>query len=134
LIRNVEFPEIKGVAIAIMPEIDDMNNTDWFVYLVNHSTEPIKNLMVTSRGFGKHNGKKVKTSTLRRFLGDVPAQSSLKIEPIKKELFGLNNEYWVSFYRGKQVYDKKYLFTAGSISVSHLKEVPVLLKKGIWHP
>ena len=90
--------------------------------------------MVTSRGYGKHKGNEVKTSTLRRFLGDLKKEDSLKVEPIHEEIFGLNNEFWVSFYLGKQVYDKKYLFTAGSISENHMVNVPVLENKGIWHP
>ena len=47
--------------------------------------------------------------------------------PIKEELFLLNNEYWVSFYRQDQLFDKKYLFTAGSISKEHLVSIPVIL-------
>jgi hypothetical protein len=134
MIRNVDFPEVKHVGVAIIPETDELNKTNWFVYIVNTGKEAIQSLMVTSRGFGHKKGKEVKTSTLRRFLGDVPAEGSIKVEPIPEELFGLNNEYWVSFQQNNQMFDKKYLFTSGAISEKHLTVVPVLGEKGVWHP
>ncbi|MBD78846.1 MAG: hypothetical protein CL840_07990 [Crocinitomicaceae bacterium] len=134
MIRNVDFPEIKDVAVAIVPETNEAGVEEWFVYVINYGKKAIKNLMVTSNGYGKKDGKDVKTSTLRRFLDNVEAMNSIKVEPIHEEVFGLNNEYWVSFYRGNKIYDKKYLFIAGSISNKFLVEIPVLNCKGIWHP
>lgn len=134
MIRNVDFPEVKDVAVAIVPETNELNQTDWFVYVVNHGNQNIANLMVTSRGYGTIKNEEVKTSTLRRFLGDLGSKEALKVEPIKEDVFGLNNEYWVSYYQGGQILDKKYLFTAGAISDNHLVDIPVLNTKGIWHP
>lgn len=134
MIRNIEFPEIKEVAVAIVSEINEVDQKEWFVYLVNTGKADLSNVMITSRGYGYLEGEDVKTSTLRRFLGDVKAESALKFEPIKEDLFSLNNEYWVSFYKDNKLYDKKYLFTAGSISEKHLTEIPFLKTKGILHP
>ncbi|MGB0404317.1 MAG: hypothetical protein ACPGEG_09490 [Salibacteraceae bacterium] len=134
MIRNVEFPEVKDVAVAVVPEINELNQTEWFIHVVNLGKTGISNLMVTSKGFGIVNKETVKTTTLRRSLGDVSAESSVKVESIPEELFKLNNEYWVSFYREGKLYDKKYLFTPGIIKEKHLKDLPVLNTKGIWHP
>jgi hypothetical protein len=38
-----------------------------------------------------------------------------KIEPIMPELFGLSNEYWLSFWVNDTFYDKRYVFPAESI-------------------
>lgn len=134
MIRNVEFPEVKEVAVAMVPETNELNETEWFVQIVNFGKTNITNLMVTSKGYGIVDKQEVKTSTLRRSMGDLAAESSIKVEQIPEELFKLNNEYWVSFYRNGKLYDKKYLFTPESIKKEHLKDLPVLNTKGIWHP
>ena len=89
--------------------------------------------MVSSKGYGenKSTGEKVNTSTLRHFLGDVDGNSFVKIEPIIEEVFGLNNEYWVSFFEGSQMYDKKFIFLAETICEENMINVPVINKKGV---
>jgi len=32
------------------------------------------------------------------------------IEPIDPNVLHLNNEYWVSYYIGSQIYDKRFVF------------------------
>mgnify|MGYP001005545414 CR=1 FL=1 len=48
-----------------------------------------------------------------------------------KEIFGLANEYLVSFWVNDVMYDKKYVFLPETISASKMKEIPVLGKKGV---
>jgi hypothetical protein len=46
-------------------------------------------------------------------------------------LFGLNNEFWVSFYLDKQIYDKKYVFLPETIKEENFTLIPVLNKHGV---
>jgi len=136
MIRNVEFPEIKELVVAIVPESNEENpeRSNWSVFIINTGKTEINNVMVNSKGFGKVKDEEVKTTTLRRHLDDIEAESFLKVEPIQEELFVLNNEYWVSFYREGKLYDKKYLFTTGSISSKFLTDIPIMNVRGICHP
>jgi hypothetical protein len=54
-----------------------------------------------------------------------------KIEPIMEEVFGLSNEYWVSFWVNDTMYDKKFVFVAESISEKNMKDIPLLGEKGV---
>ena len=45
-----------------------------------------------------------------------------RIEPIMPELFGLNNEYWVSFWINEQLIDKRFIFQVDSIDPKHVKK------------
>ena len=47
------------------------------------------------------------------------------------DIFGLSNEYWVSFYLSKKMYDKKYIFLPESIKEENFSIVPVLNKRGV---
>lgn len=64
-------------------------------------------------------------------MGDVDANSSLKIEAIDTQVFGLTNEYWLSYYIGETIYDKKYIFLPESIVDENLIKVPLVDKAGI---
>jgi len=133
VIKDIDFPEIKGVSIAIVhSRIDD--NDHWMVTVINENKFPIQNLMVVSKGYGIVKEAQVKTSILRRSFDALPANGTQQIEPIIEEVFVLNNEYWLSFYVKNKLFDKKYVFTTGSISKQFLVNIPILNEQGILHP
>lgn len=118
-----------AIAVVLMSETPEVKN--WTVYLVNFKDEPITNVLITSKGYGEKDGKQVKTSLLRHFIGDVPAQGSAGVEAIDPAVFGLTNEYWLSYYIGSTIYDKKFIFLPESIVDTNLIRIPVLNKPGV---
>jgi hypothetical protein len=122
---------VENVAVAIIREKNELNETVWNSYLINMKDEKLEGVLVTSTGYGQINEEKVKTSTLRHFLDEVEPKSYVKIEPIVEEVFGVNNEYWLSFYLNNKMYDKRYVFLAESISESNFTAVPIINKKGV---
>lgn len=122
---------VEGISIAVVLESDSPDQKSWNVYLVNEKELPLKNVFVTSKGYGIKEEREVKTSTLRHFIGDVPAGSSVRIEAIDQQVFGLTNEYWLSYYIEDTIYDKKYIFLPESIVDENLSKVPLVNKPGI---
>jgi hypothetical protein len=120
----------EGVSIAIIPDGVE-NDREWNVYVVNTKNEEIKNVMITSNGYGEINNKKMQTSTLRWYFEKMAASSFAMIEPIMEEVFGLSNEYWVSYFANNVLYDKKFIFLPESIQEGNLVNIPVIQKKGI---
>lgn len=118
-----------AIAVALVSETPEVKN--WTVYLVNFKNEPITNVLITSKGYGEKDGKQVKTSLLRHFIGDVAAQSHAGVEAIDPAVFGLTNEYWLSYYIGNTIYDKKFIFLPESIVDTNLIRIPVLNKPGV---
>ena len=129
--KDIDRPEVKDIAVAIVKEKNEKEEDLWNVYLLNLKKEKIENVLVTSRGYGSLKGEDVKTSTLRHFLDSIEPMSFAKIEPIIENLFGISNEFWVSFYVKKTIYDKKYVFLAESIRKEHLVDIPLIGKKGV---
>lgn len=129
--KDIDRPEVKDIAVAIVKEKNGQGEIVWNVYLLNLKKEKIDNVLITSRGYGSLKGEDVKTSTLRHFLDTIPPMSFAKIEPIIENLFGISNEFWISFYVGKVIYDKQYVFVAESIREEHLVEIPLIGKKGV---
>lgn len=118
-----------AVVVALVGETPEACN--WTVYLVNYKNEPITNVLITSKGYGEKDGKQVKTSLLRHFIGDVDAQTFAGIEAIDPSVFGLTNEYWLSYYIGKDIFDKKFIFLPESIVENNLIRIPILNKPGV---
>ncbi|MNK03452.1 hypothetical protein D3C87_212990 [compost metagenome] len=118
-----------AIAVVLMSETPEVKN--WTVYLVNLKNEPITNVLITSKGYGEKDGKQVKTSLLRHSIGDVAAQSYAGVEAIDTEVFGLTNEYWLSYYIGNTIYDKKFIFLPESIVDVNLIRIPLINKPGV---
>ena len=122
---------VKDIAVAVVKEQNEQGEIIWNVYLLNLKDKPIEGVLVTSKGYGNINGTDLNTSTLRHSLDTIPPKSFKKIEPIMENVFGLSNEYWISFYQNRTLYDKKYIFLAESIKEKHLIKVPLINKKGV---
>ncbi len=78
-------------------------------------------------------GEKQRTSTLRHFLETVPGNSAALIEPIDPAIFHLNNEYWVSYYIGRQIFDKKFVFVPDAIREENISFIKELDMEGVLH-
>ena len=118
-----------AMAVVLIDETPEIKN--WTVYLVNLKQETISNVLISSKGYGEKNGRAVKTSVLRHFLGDMPPQSFTSVEAIDTEVFGLTNEYWLSYYIDGTIYDKKFIFLPESIVDENLIKIPLVNKPGV---
>jgi hypothetical protein len=128
-----DLPEniVEDIAITVVLMNDTPEVSSWTVYIVNLKEEPIKNVLISSKGYGEKNGKLVKTSILRHSLGDVKARAFAVVEAIDPEVFGLTNEYFLSYYIGDQIFDKKFIFLPESIVDNNLIRIPLIDKPGV---
>jgi hypothetical protein len=132
MIRDIPDLKVKDIAIAVVPRQDQSADEDlWDSYLINLHEEPISNVLINSRGYGEIDGEKVKTTILRHYFEEIGPLQIVKIEPIQIKLFGITNEYWVSFVLNGHMYDKKYVFVNGSISEENFTTIPFLNLKGV---
>jgi hypothetical protein len=126
--KDIDFPKVEGVQVAVA-----QSNDSWYVYLINKNQYLIENVLVTSRGYGHIDNEKRETSVLRHALGNIAPEAGVIIEPIDPQVFVLNNEYWVSFYVGNKLFDKKFIFIQGTIVEENFTVIPELKLKGILH-
>lgn len=129
--KDLKIPKVTGVEIAIVQRSDD--DLLWDVYLINRNNFDLRNVLISSRGYGTVNGERRNTSSLRHLIETVKAKSIVKIEPIQKEVFHLTNEYWVSYYLNDEIYDKKYIFLPDSIQQKHISPIQGFDMEGIVH-
>lgn len=130
--KDIPNYRVEGLALAIVPrEAGQENEELWDVYLLNFKNDPISSVLISSKGYGEINGKRMETTVLRHFFDEVPGEDYIKVEPIQTKLFGLANEYWVSFVHEDYMYDKKYVFVKGSIEEVNFTTIPMLERRGV---
>ncbi len=130
--KDIPQYKVEDVAIAIVPRSQEDGEEElWDTYLLNLKDEPISSVLVNSKGYGSFEGEKVRTTVLRHFFEEIGPLRCVQIEPIQTKLFGLTNEYWVSFMYDDYMYDKKYVFVKGSIDEMNFTTIPFINKKGV---
>ena len=126
-------PKVEAVAFAVVQQLNEDNEKVYYVYILNLRVDIMEGIIVTSQGYGMNvnTGEKIRTSKLRHSLEVLLPNEAAKIEPIMEEVFGLSNEYWVSFWVEDVLYDKKFVFLAESISEENMKMLPLIGEKGV---
>lgn len=126
-------PKVQDVAVAVVQEKGENDAYIYNTYLLNLKEDILEGIIITSNGYGENvtTGERVKTSTLRHCIEILLPNEAARIEPIVEEVFGLTNEYWVSFWINDQLYDKKFIFLPESIQEKNMKLIEVLGAKGV---
>jgi hypothetical protein len=123
--KDFQIEEVSGVYIAFLP-----NRDNWSVYIINNRQEPLETVIVNASGEGKLNGKDKQTATLRFLLNDVPVKSVKPFELLMPDSLKLSHRYWVSYYIGNQIFDKKFIYTP-ELQEDDLQDLPVFESPGI---
>lgn len=133
MMKDIIIPEVKNVTLAVARKKNAGESDDWKVYLLNNNDFPIENTLVASKGYGEKDGEQQRTSILRHFLDTIQANAAVLIEPIDPSVFHLNNEYWVSYYIGNQIFDKRFVFVPDAIREENISFIKELEMEGVLH-
>ncbi len=130
--KDITIPVVENVYVAAIQEWnDDFMEKTWYAYLINDSAEKLETVIVVSNASGLINGEERKTSMLRHAFIEVPADTAVKIEMIEESVLQLNNSFMVTFFKDNTLYDRNYVFKAGSINENNVAEIPVIFKDGV---
>ncbi|MCF8269292.1 MAG: hypothetical protein K9I25_04920 [Crocinitomicaceae bacterium] len=123
-------PNVEGIELAVILEND---TPEYAVYLHNAKEDIIEGIIITSVGYGENptTGETIKTATLRHSLEVMLPNEVAKIELIVPEVFGLYNEYWVSFWINEELFDKRFLFLPDAIHKDKLTLLESFGKPGV---
>jgi hypothetical protein len=131
--KDIDFYPVEGVSIAIAREVNELAQEEWNVYVINVNDFALENVLVSSKGYGEVKGEEVKTSVLRHMFEQVGPKSALQVEPIDPNLFQITNEFWVSYYIGRNIHDKRFVFVPGSVVEENIIPISILEKEGVLH-
>ena len=123
--KDLDIEEVSGVYIAFLP-----NRDNWSVYIINNRKESLETVIVNASGEGKLEGKEKQTATLRFLLNDIPAESVKPFEILLPDSLKLSHRYWVSYYIGNRIFDKKFVYTP-EMYEDDLQDLPVFASPGI---
>jgi hypothetical protein len=127
--KDIQIPEVTGVEMAMVYEYNDIYKTnDWNVYIINNKKVDLEMVVVVTQGFSN---TKI-TSLFRKKIDVLPANSFAKIEYIQPELFKLNNRFQVTFFEGKTLFEKTFLFKGNTVKEGALQMITEIKKRGIF--
>lgn len=126
-------PKVENVGVAVIQSINEEKEKEYTVYLISLRDDIMEGIIVASTGYGENTvtGEKIKTSTLRHGIEVLLPNEIAKIEPIMPDVFGLANEYWVSFWVEEVLYDKRFVFPAESLIEENFKFLDAFKRKGV---
>ena len=128
--KDIDPPVVTDMGIAIVRE-EIGGEQVWNSYLINLKEVDIEGVIIVSKGYGEIEHEPKKTSMLRHYIDVMPARSFSRIEPIIEEVFGMFNEYGLTFFEGGKMYDRKFIFVPESISEQNFTEIPLIGVKGV---
>jgi hypothetical protein len=134
--KDIIFHPVKGIQVAIVHSTNELSAEEWNVIVINRNDEPITSVFVTSKGYANsESGTNTdqRTSTLRHFFPEIPAGEHVVVEPIMPDVFHLNNEFWVSYFIGSQIFDKKFIFVPDSIVAENMMTIDPPGLEGVLH-
>lgn len=129
--KDIPVHKVEDVALAIVPRNGNLDEDLWDTYIVNLQDQPLKSVLISSKGYGEQQGESLKTTTLRHFFEEIGASVAVQVEPIQRKLFHLTHEYWISFVQEDYMFDKKFIFVKGSIDEAHFTTIPLVNKRGV---
>ena len=126
-------PKVENVGVAVIQSINEDNEKEYTVYLISLREDIMEGIIVASTGYGENTvtGEKIRTSTLRHGIEVLLPNEIAKIEPIMPDVFGLSNEYWVSFWVEDVLFDKRFVFPAESLIEENFKYLDAFKRKGV---
>jgi hypothetical protein len=133
MIKDIIVEEVKDVTVAVGRTKNVLDQYEYKVFLINNNELDIENTLVSSKGYGVKDGVEQTTSILRHYLDTIGAQSAVLIEPIDPAVFHLNNEYWVSYYIGTKIFDKRFVFVPDSIRDENFSFIEAIEMEGVLH-
>lgn len=132
MLKDAQLNEASGIGVGVTQVRNADDELEWTVFLFNLSNRTLESVFVSSRGYGSLQKEEIKTSQLRHYFKEVQPKSYHKIEPIMEEVFGLNNQYWVSYYHAGVMYEKKYIFLPETIQETNFIELPLIEQPGVF--
>ena len=130
--KDIIIPKVENVYVAALQEWnDDFMEKTWYAYLVNDSEHLLETVIVVSNASGMLNGELCKTSMLRHTFANLQPNTAIKIELMENSVLALDNSFMVTFFIGTTLYDKNYVFKAGTVNEADVEQIPVIFKEGI---
>lgn len=126
--KDIEIPKVEGVYVAIVNEYNDIYKTqDWNAYIINDNDEDLEMVIIVTDGYSE---SKI-TSKFRKKIDVLPKKSYAKIEMIQDELFALNNQFKITYFKDNTMFDKVFTFRKNTINLNALQAIPLMEAKGV---
>lgn len=129
--KDIEMPSSEGVALAFVPDKDADGKKIWTVGIYNERSTEITNVIINASGVGRIKGVEKQTASIRFLIDAVPGGRFKSFEILVKDSIELSNTYWVSFFEGDRLCDKKFVVPPKFLALQKKELITPLRKPGV---
>jgi hypothetical protein len=131
--KDINITDDLYIALAFMPiTSDDGTDPTWEAFIYNAKKTPLEHVIINASALGFIDGIEKQTATVRFYIERMEPESFRKFEVIMHETLQLHNTYWISFYQGENIGEKKIHFQLSSQWPDELSILPLLDRAGIF--
>jgi hypothetical protein len=131
--KDIDIHDDFHVALAFVPMTTEHNEPpQWEAYIYNAKQKPLTHVIINVSAIGVIDGIEKETATMRFYLEKLDAESCKKFEVLMHETLLLDNTYWISFYEGDSIGEKKLHVQLDKNWADDLSILPLLDKAGIY--
>lgn len=133
MIKDIPIRKVEDLIVALAPRLPYEEDCDlfWDAWMINLKDEPLRSVLVNSRGYGEIDGEQRQTGSMRYYWDYIGPMEAVRIEPVQKAVLGLANEFWISFSYNDYLYDKRYVFVSGSLEEINFTDLPFINRRGV---
>jgi hypothetical protein len=131
--KDIDIHDDLYLALAFVPmPAEEGEQPQWEAYIYNAKKHDLKHVIINVSAIGMIDGVEKETATMRFYLEKLEAESYKKFEVLMHETLLLDNTYWISFYEGDNIGEKKMSVRLGSSWSDDLSILPLIDKAGIF--
>ena len=131
--KDIDIHDDLYLALGFVPmPSEDGAQPQWEAYIFNAKKTELKHIIINVSAIGVIDGVEKETATMRFYLEKLEAESCKKFEVLMHETLLLDNTYWISFYEGDQIGEKKLHVQLGHRWSDDLSILPIIDKAGIF--
>jgi hypothetical protein len=133
MIKDIDIHDDLYVALAFMPlPTEQQEPPQWEAYIYNAKKTLLEHIIINVSACGVIDGIEKETGTMRFYIEKLEPESFKKFEILLHEALLLKNTYWISFYEGSAIGEKKLSVQLDANWSDDLSILPLIDKAGIF--
>lgn len=131
--KDIDIHDDLYIALAFVPlAAEEGEEPQWDAYIYNAKKHDLTHVIINVSAIGMIDGVEKETATMRFYLEKLEAESYKKFEVLMHETLLLDNTYWISFYEGETIGEKKMHVRLNASWSDDLSILPLIDKAGIF--
>ena len=131
--KDIDIHDDFYLALAFIPvPAAEQEPPQWEAFIYNAKQQPLEHVIINVSAMGIIDGVEKETGTMRFYIEKMEPESYKKFEILLHDTLLLQNTYWISFYQGNEIGEKKLHVQLSEQWADDLTLLPLIDRAGIF--